>query len=316
MSWHSASIRATFKMPLLSDADSPLPPLCSASRLLRAEIQERLDQKLIPRIGPAVSGHFWELVKKLDSMLRDIPFASHQRGLEAGEQREGLLRTMQAIMHDMSAFNEYLGAVLAVALAQIGKKNKAANHAKDKLEALVNRNFKVPINLVKHSSFRLHWLECFTEAEMTTGFVVGGIVEPKLHGPASHSAPVAEGYSFAFILREVLPTFFQLCAVAEEALRQAQLFDPVGKDLEPGKRAFDTALLGRVLSRLAALPIRGFPNEAGVRVPQLVLQGTALAYGPQPRLLAFKHEFRVSYEVPALQGQSYRIPYWATDATA
>jgi len=299
-------------MPLLSQKNLPLPPLCDSSSRLLPDAQQRLDEKLLPRLGPELASNFWGLVRKLDAMLKDVFFANAQRP-EANEARHRLLESMQAIMHDLSALTEYLGDVLATAIPSAGKKNKAANRDKDKLEAIVNRTFKVPINLVKHARFRLQWLECFTDSEMTTGFILGGIVEPYHHGPASHRYPgVAEGYSFAFILRQVLPSYFRLCEIAEEALVEAKLFGPIDEAKPVGSLSLDLALLQTVVDRLAALPVRGFPNEANTRVPQLVLKDHALAVGTQFRLLGFKAGCRFSYEATAVNGQAFRIPYWLT----
>lgn len=268
---------------------------------------------MLPRIPGVVSDYFWDMTRKLELILLDLPFASLQRA-ETSAARERILECIKSLMHDLAALTEYLGDVLAHVLPHTGKKNKAAQRAKDQMEFAVNRLFKIPINLVKHARFKLHWLERYTASELTAGFFVSGMIRQGTKGPASYKYPVEEGYSFALLLRTVLPTIFRLCEIAESALAEAKLFQ---NGASPSAVALDSEKASRlqfVTERLAALPIRCFPNEHHLRVPQLAFDGKRLFVQSTFRLLDFKAGSKFTFEMGSVAaGEKFKVPYWVPE---
>lgn len=300
-------------MTPLSLATSPLPRLLGRAHLLRPSLKESLESALFPGIPSAVSDYYWEVVLKLDAILRELPFAAMQRTSD-NDRRHRVLEVMKSVMHDITALTEYLGDMLAHALPTSGTKNKAAHQAKRRLANEVDFHFKLPINLVKHERFKLRWLERYSPTELTAGFTVSGVIRPNTKGPASYRFPVAEGYSFALILRRVLPVLFKLCDIAEEALAAAKLFEAAALPPSVPVEASRMALLTNVTELLAALPVRGFPNEYRLRAPQLRLVGQQLVVANTFRILDFKHGCKFSFEIGNVAaGEHYKMPYWVPD---
>lgn len=311
-------------MTPMSSTSGPLPSLYVRAGSLSPEVAERLNDKLLPGFSSAVYEYFWGLVEKLNAVLLALPDANLPL-TDRGEARLIVIELIKAIMHEIAALSEYLGDALAIVLPAIGKRNKEASLAKAQMSSIVNPLFKAPINLIKHERFRLLWVELSTASIVTAGYCLVGIVEPREEGssvtrrlgPASrrrHTASgldFAEGYSFAYVLREVLPTVYKLCDVTENALATAKLFkvgDVGGTPHPAGSRAI---LLNGVLASLAALSRYGFPNEKGIRLPQLVRHNQGVCVGTTFKLREFKHGFKVSSELGTnIKGEGAYLPYW------
>jgi hypothetical protein len=200
------------------------------------------------------------------------------------------------------------------ALPHTGKKNKIASAVKARLESKVDSKFKVPINLIKHERFKLYWLERASQIESTAGFVVTVLIRPNVQGPASYRFPVPEGFSFASLLRSVLPTIYELCDIAEDALTRAELVSPKTSSSAHPSESAALEKFSRVLDLLSTLPIRGFPNEKGQRVSHLTLQQGGTYVSSTFTIHDFKGNTKFHFNMPpARVGDEYKIPYWVPE---
>lgn len=216
-------------------------------------------------------------------------------------------------MHEIAALKEYLGDVLTEIVPREGKKSKKVEQAKARLEHAVSFLFKAPINLVKHERFKLYWLEQSNSSGATSGFVVTGMIAPRTTGPASYRTKnVAEGYSFALLLRQTLLAIFELCAITTSVLAESGLIGPAKEDADQGSDN-DPRLtqLAGVLDGLTYLSCRGFPNEVGTRVAELSLHERQLMVNRTFKLQGFGSRWRVHFTMPAAKaGDMFQLPYW------
>jgi hypothetical protein len=210
----------------------------------------------------------------------------------------------------MSALVDYLSKLLECVLPSEGKKNKLAKKVVAAMEKEVDRDFKVPINLVKHAQHRLNWVERFTPNERTSGFIVFGAIAPRVRGPVHGLRPVAEGYSFAYWLRRVLPAFFAVCRLCEKGLEEASAFTPKFDAARPLREDREMQLRN-VLNLTASLPARGFPNESGERVLELAVADRQVVVSREICLRDFNNGCTTSLKLEAaIQGESVKLPYW------
>jgi hypothetical protein len=256
-----------------------------------------------------------DITDRLYAILDGLPFASMDDS-QQNDRRKRILDNVELLMHRLASLNDYLGQLLRTALPSTGKKNRPAATAKERLDAEVELRFKAPVNLVKHHSFSLRWIEAYTDKERTKGFFVSGIIGKDLTGPANHrlgNRAVQEGYSFAVILREALAVMFRMADITEQALREAGLFDAT----EPSPWVPDEAKLQELrmtLRLLNALPVRCFPNEHGHRALEYTMEGNAILAARTLRLSDFR-SCRFSCELGRVEGgKSYRPPYWVKAA--
>lgn len=298
-------------MRYLSLPGSPLPAICGRGWLLTAEASDCLEEALFPSIPIAVADYFWNMVSRLQEILRELPASDRGMSNNSGP-RLRILDLMTILLHEISSLTEYLVDVLGKILPSVGRKNKAAQQAKNKLHHIVDRLFKIPINLVKHERFKLQWLDQYEQSTVTAGFTVNGKIDKNLIGSASYRfESVAEGFSFAFILRKILPSIFEICEVAEDALDQATLFRKDALPSSPVVRPDRYSMLVEVVGRLASLPYCGFPNERSERVMKLSLdnfrlgvEGTVIFTALSP---PYGCEFQIESVIP---GETYKLPYW------
>lgn len=216
-------------------------------------------------------------------------------------------------MHELAALKEYLGDVLTEVVPKEGRKSRKAEQAKARLEHVVSFLFKAPINLVKHERFKLYWLAQSNESGATSGFSVTGMIAPRTTGPASYRTKnVAEGYSFALFLRQVLPTIYQLCAIADATLAESGLVESASQNANQGEPSDPRMLqLAGVLGDLAQLSCRGFPNEVGTRVAELSLLERQVVVARTFKLQGFGLRWRVHFTFPGGKaGDMFQLPYW------
>jgi hypothetical protein len=292
----------------LSPTHSPLPSL--ATRSFRRNSLAQLDAELLRVPQAVVSEHFWLAVRRLDEMLGPVLFVA-RKGAEASRRRR-VLDEVMALMHGMSALVGYLDNVARATLPSAGKKNKPAKDVLTQMENTIDRTFKVPINLVKHAQHQLAWVEQSTLHVRTAGFIVFGAIESGVRGSAHGSRPIEEGYSFAFLLRSVLPAVFDVCRICEAALDAWGLLEPVERSsAEQGTSEDRVAQLRRVLDLCASLPSAGFPNELGRAVLDLELTGCQVSVKKGFDLEILEESRTTSLEVDALrQGDTVKLPYW------
>lgn len=182
-------------------------------------------------------------------------------------------------MQRSASLNDYLGQLLQAPLPKgEGKKNRGADAVKRRLDAHVNRLFKMPINLVKHDGFDLLWIQMYRDYLAIHGYTLQGPLPNGVIGPIKFRRPNGddpEGYSFALALREVLPSICLMCDIEEEVLAVEGLFEGVNQK-NAAQNEERQALLSETLKALNKLPRRAFPDEADIRVPIFELQGQAV----------------------------------------
>src|SRR3546814_3243152 len=82
-------------------------------------------------------------------------------GQALARRKRSILGNMELLMHRCGALNDYLGVLMRTLLpSEPGqKKNRDADAAKQRLDARINRLYKMPVNLIKHDGFGLTWIE-------------------------------------------------------------------------------------------------------------------------------------------------------------
>lgn len=214
-------------------------------------------------------------------------------------------------MHAISSFAEYLVSILR-ALGEIRGQQKLSKAAAQKISQLINQQFKVPINKIKHDGFALGWLSITHDGQAPVhGFAVNGLIEPRTFGSASFRFPnaIAEGYSFALFLRRATEAPYELCDVVESAVRQIYRDELRDKETLPSFLG-SNALAEVVARQLSYMPFIGFPNEHMARVPELGFASGALLI-LRTRMLRFpKGAYTVSSYLIPRQGYTYKLPYW------
>lgn len=191
-----------------------------------------------------------------------------EKNIEEKQVADRMLRETEALMHQMCEVAEFLADTINVLIpSKLGQKKVAFNAKRDIYE-VINFDFKTPINLIKHDSSEMHWIKAWNSQGHCFGFVLQSLLSPRLSGPASKVKPVAEGYSYSYLLRVVLPHLYKICNLAEYILLHAGVFEVE----ECGKLAapfFDVNKLTGLVTKINQLPLFGFPNEAGLLVPRI-----------------------------------------------
>lgn len=253
---------------------------------------------------------FWNLTHLMHSTLLALNF----EGVESRQvtrRKRSILNNVELMMHWSAALNEYLGLLLLHSLPASGKKNKSAKAAKDRLDARIKQLFKMPINLVKHNSFGLSWIEMRQGELVTHGYFITGPIGKGTFGPVKfrpRDAGSPEGYSFALILREAFLVPFEMSDIAESFLDDAGLFT----DQVPGAAARHVSQddLSETLTLLNSLPLHGFPDEKGLRIPVFELAEGSLAMSTVP-LRQLPGTVRITSELPMVRkGGTYKLPYF------
>ena len=299
-------------MKRISAIGVPLPQLAVRASGLGHELMAVLDRSMVAHPSARVAESFWSVTEQLHEMLTALDFCGLD-GQALARRRRSILGSMELLMHRCAALNDYFGVLMRTLLrSEQGQKSRNADAAKRRLDAHVNRLYKMPINLVKHDGFGLSWIEMGLGGLSTHGYMVAGPIGDGVHGPVKFRRPGRddpEGYSFALTLREVLPAVYQMCAIVEEALEDAGLLTPAWKT-SPSGRDVRGSLLPETLELLNQLPLRGFPDEDKARVPVFSLQGGAVMIRTTP-LRKLPGSFRIQSELRSVrQGGTYKMPYW------
>lgn len=298
-------------MKPISSQNSPVPRLVILSRNLDEATNAKLDTALVARPTAHLSGAYWAVVELLDCIL----VAISEGGEEATPNAKRLiLNNVELLLHRCTAFGDYLGQVLFFALPHIGKKNKAASAINDRIEYRITKLCRLPVNLIKHSGFGMTWIEMSQGATRTSGYCVAGPVAERMYAPSKFRTTTAENpeaYSFAYALRELFLSVYDMADIAEAALSQADLLQQ--STMESGLKDARQAQLQGMVDRLNALPLFGFPDEHGARVPIFSLEREMLLVTTKP-LRQLPSTFRIQTELRNVQaGTTYKLPYFGTE---
>ena len=297
-------------MKVLSANGSPLPNLVIRSQALASDVLANLDEHLIAHPYTRISGVFWNLTHLMHETLTALQLAGLDNK-QIARQKRSVLNSVELMMHWAAALNEYLGRLLQHSLPSSGKKSKSAHAVKERLDARIKQLFKMPINLVKHDSFGLNWIEMKQGGVATHGYFVTGPIGKGTFGPAKFKPRITEspeGYSFALILRETFIVPFEMSDIAEAALDNADLF--TGEIPAEAPRHISQEDLAETLVLLNNLPLRGFPDEDGRRVPIFELLNGSLTATTAP-LRRLPGAFTITSELPSVRkGGTYKLPYF------
>lgn len=288
----------------LGDTDSVLPRLIGLMDTLSDSAGSALDAALIEAPTYELPRRFHRLLELVAEIAGSITNAGTI-------DREAVLQDVERLMHAISSFAEYLGSILR-ALGEHHGQQKHTKAAAQKIGQLINQQFKVPINKIKHDGFTLGWLSITHDDQPPVhGFAVNGLIKPRTFGPASFRFPsaIAEGYSFSLFLRRATETPYELCDLVESAVRHLYRNELHHKETLPSRSG--SKILAEVVSRqLSYMPFTGFPNEHMARVPELGVAGGSLLV-LRTRMLRFpKGAYTVSSHLRARQGYTFKLPYW------
>lgn len=307
---HLSQLIIPKNMKVLSANGSPLPNLAIRSQALAPDVLANLDEHLIAHPYTRIGGMFWNLTHLMHETLRALQLAGLD-SRQVARQKQSVLNNVELMMHWTAALNEYLGRMLQHSLPPAGKKSKSAQAAKERLGARIKRLFKMPINLVKHDSFGLKWIEMKQGEVATHGYFVTGPIGNGTFGPAKFKPRVKEspeGYSFALILREAFIVPFEMSDIAEAALDNANLF--IGETSAEAPQHISQEDLAETLTLLNNLPLRGFPDEDGRRVPIFELLNGSIVSTTSP-LRRLPGAFNITSELPSVRkGGTYKLPYF------
>ncbi|MBO9873530.1 MULTISPECIES: hypothetical protein [Xanthomonas] len=303
-------------MKELSASGSPLPMLAVRAFHLAPNFVAALDKNKVAHPATRISESFWSVAEQLHEMLIALDFDGLDGQAEARRKRN-ILGSTELLMHRCAALNDYLGVLMRTLLPSVPERKMGAdaNAAKRRLDAHINRLYKIPINFIKHEGFGLSWIEMSFKDLVTHGYMVTGPIGDGVQGSVKFLRPGRddpEGYSFALTLREVLPAMYQMCAIAEEVLADAGILPTAMIPLSAAYDASDARgiLLVEMLELLNRLPLRGFPDEHRVRVPIFSLQGGSVTARTAP-LRKLPGTFKIQSELRSVRkGGTYKLPYW------
>ncbi len=296
------------KLRSLSAEGTTLPGLVRTINLLDSAKREHLDNELVP--DPA-----YEIGARLERILRLVVSIGGQLPYQTGRYEQQALKETEQLMLEITSATEYL-RLIGSKLGDISPPGKAKNFkaANQAIDREVNLLFKAPINKIKHEGFELGWIEVtYGDGVPIAGFSVNGLIRPKTTGPAAFrygSNAIAEGYSFAFLLRKAVQAFYQQCDILEKSIRQTFSLQPKPQPSEqpPGP----AILVGEVLKCISLLPYQGFPNEHHAEVLDLFLEDGAIKIARARWLKTSKLDYSVQSHVVARTGHTFQLPYWAT----
>jgi hypothetical protein len=272
-------------MRVLSAHGSLLPSL--VFRELTSDAKATLDSGLLQQPSGYVPGNFWVILGILAKLLEGLAIESMNAQDDSALKGE-LLGLTELLMHKISTLHEALEKSIA-ALSK-GSSSRAMRRRRQELAAVVERHFKIPVNLIKHDNHTLQWLDAVSDSEHVSGFVVSGLIDQGLIGPASlgkKPKSVDEGYSYPRFLRDSL----------SDVRKDASLQTTQNK-------------VDLVVEALNNLPHRCFPNEHGSMVSEFGIEKGSLIEIRKRRLVQFK-KCRFTYTVPHLEkGGAYKMPFW------
>jgi hypothetical protein len=299
-------------MKQLSGNCVPLPRLAIRDALLHSEAFATLNRQMLPHPSSYIGEIYWSAVELLNEILVTLQLD----GLKEQElvaHKRGILNRVELLMHRCAALSDYLGKLLWCLLPN---REGGAKEAKKKMDVQIDRLYKIPINSVKHKSFGLSWIRMSQGDLQTSGYIIiVGPIGGDTHGPIKFRNPSRndpEGYSFALSLRNVLPALYKMCDIAEDSIVRAGLF--VEREMSVHRRDIRVDLLSMTLELLNKLPLYGFPDERGTRVPIFHVIDGAVAITTS-RLRMLPGEFRIESEFRSVHaGAGYKLPYWKPDA--
>lgn len=288
----------------LGDFDSVLPRLVGLLDALSDSLGSAIDDALVSE--PA-----YELPQRIYRVFELISEAAAAVSIAQEPDRDLVLHKVQQLMNEIASLAEYLSSVLRVAGENMGAE-KFIKSTSQKLGQLINVQFKVPLNKIKHEGFALGWLTITHDGQVPLhGFAVNGLIERKTIGPASFRFPnaIAEGYSFAFFLRRATVSLYELCDLVDAAIRHLY-------SAELGRKGVTTSRPGSlppaeaVVRELSFMPFQGFPNEHMNKVPELGIVGNEMVL-LRTRMLRFANgPHTVQTYIIARKGYTFRLPYW------
>lgn len=299
------------KLRLMSDEGSPLPRLSALVAELPEQAVESIQQELLPAPNHEIGYRFARVLRWVADILCQLPQTRSSKADSAESARQKILEVTELIMHELSAFAEYLSKVLKVLASGDKQSEKTAQAIGKRLLYEVVHLFRLPINKVKHDGYRLTWIEANYNETVISGFSVYGPIGLRETGPATFhpKAPdIAEGYSFALFLRNAVQGLYRLCAIAEEAL-------PATLKLSVNQRGTHSPKLVEpmtsVLPMLAALPRMGFPGENKHELCELIMDNQAVRVLRTFKLAPLKPRARITAHLTVVApGHSLKIPFW------
>lgn len=293
------------KQKRLSGAGSVLPTLVGVMGALAGSAGELLDQALIAAPNyeiPRRLDRIFGLIEGIGSAVIDVREPDWEKPLSETE----------TLMHEITSASEYMRSVVNC-LAKYHGAEKATRAALAELSNMVNLQFKVPINKIKHEGFELQPISFTHDGRPPIhGVVVHGLVDVRTTGSAHvrYKDAISEGYSFALLLRRAAEMLYLQSDLVETVVRQLYREDLAGAGLgqmEPGP----TLQVVRALSILSRLLFEGLPNEHKGRVAELdFVDGSVVLV--RSRLLRFnkKDAYTVTTSVRHRAGHTFRIPFW------
>lgn len=296
-------------MRVLAAPGCPYPMLFYRLAALSPEALERIEQAMLPPLRAHLGASFLDIVRVIGRVaseqgMIDLDTASRL----AREDR--VLEDMQLLMHRLCALGELLKKVAWAALPAPGRKNKAAQGVEDRIEYRLERNVKLPINMIKHQAFRMEWVKVSRAGQSTQGYCVRGPVGRRDDGPLKHRPKdkgSPEAYSFAYVLRDCMLMPFDLATALEQALDHAQLLGPPDA---PGSASEGLAEVAGALEALNSLPRYGFFDEGSFQAPRFELHDGGVQVTMR-NVRTFKTDAKVSFSIHGVSaGVNYRMPYF------
>jgi hypothetical protein len=299
---------------LLSLDGSVLPGLVRLTERLSEKHLAQLDDKLIVPPKLEVTYRFTRTFRWVAEIIQELPLTQSKHPVPAENARRHILENTELLMHEVSAFAEYLTRLLSGLAGDDRRKEKAALASGRRLSHEVVHLFKLPINKLKHDGFRLSWCEARYNTSVIAGFTVHGRIGKGVTGPA-HFHPkaqgIAEGYSFPLLLRKTIETLYQLCFLTEAAL----LAD-IEVELRPEPAANTTTspgLLAAASEALLLLPTlgrHGFPLENRHELLELLLDLNTVRVMRTFKLSPLKAGARITFHHRVTLGETVKPPFW------
>lgn len=293
-----------FKPRKLGGTNSVFPRLVGLMNTLSDSAGTALDSAL-------VHAPTYELPRQFERLLELIAEIAGSITSAGTIDQDAVLHDVEQLMHSISSFAEYLGSILRT-LGEHKGQQKYSKVAAQKISQLINQQFKVPINKIKHEGFTLGWLSITHDGRAPVhGFAVNGLIERKTFGSASFRFPsaIAEGYSFSLFLRRAVETPYELCEVVDSAVRFLYRDELREKEISPSPQG-SKALAEVLAKQISYMPFTGFPNEHMTHVPEIGLDEESLLI-VRTRMLRFpKGAYTVSSHMVARKGYTFKLPYW------
>ncbi|WP_036171313.1 hypothetical protein [Noviluteimonas dokdonensis] len=230
-------------------------------------------------------------------------------GLESPEiegRKAEVFNYLELLFHRSAALGEYLGDIVKACLGG----SKKAHQVKRAIDFRIERLFKMPINTIKHSSFDFCWINMHDALSATFGYSITGPTEEKIYAPIKFrkkdkNSP--EAYSMALVLRDYLLSLYDMTALVEQSLIEAGL---AHKGACPNQHGADQAMISELIEGLNTLPLHGFPDEAGNRIPIYSISDGALTVVMRP-LRMLTGQVKIQSEIRSVSsGVSYKLPYF------